>query len=385
MESSLAVAIGLVAAAGLALELRVSSAILEILAGVCLAWLLGDLHELEWLEFLAHLGALALMFMAGFEIEVERLRRTWRSCVATGTLSLLAPMTGTFAVAHFVFGLDPMAAALVGIALSTTSLALVYQALRDEDMLRRPEGQALLASATVVDVLSMLALAVLLGDAGWGTGVVILIVAFTVIGLPRVGGWVFRRYANSMVEAELRFILVLLLGMGFMAENVGSIHPAVVAFALGVAMSGLVDRHRELKAKLKGLVFGFFAPAFFMHAGTQLDVTLLTPEVLGIAAVLFTVACALKYLGTALPAARLLGVSGIMAGVLFNYRLSFGIIAANVGLASGVLSEEIYAVILLVVVCSAALPMLLLRDRPSEWNGPARREATPQEIRPPAE
>jgi Kef-type K+ transport system membrane component KefB len=385
MESSLAVAIGLVAAAGLALELRVSSAILEILAGVCLAWLLGDLHQLEWLEFLAHLGALALMFMAGFEIEVERLRRTWRSCVATGALSLLAPMTGTFAVAHFVFGLDPMAAALVGIALSTTSLALVYQALRDEDMLRRPEGQTLLASATVVDVLSMLALALLLGDAGWGTGVVILIVAFTVIGLPRVGGWVFRRYANSMVEAELRFILVLLLGMGFMAENVGSIHPAVVAFALGVAMSGLVDRHRELKAKLKGLVFGFFAPAFFMHAGTQLDVTLLSPEVLGIAAVLFTVACALKYLGTALPAARLLGVSGTMAGVLFNYRLSFGIIAANVGLASGVLSQEIYAVILLVVVCSAALPMLLLRDRPSEWNGPARREATAQEIRPPAE
>lgn len=385
MESSLAVAIGLVAAAGLALELRVSSAILEIFAGVALALMIPNVQELHWLEFLANLGMMALMFMAGFEIEAKRLRRTWTSCLAVGTLSLGVPMTGVYAVGHYLLGLEPMAAALVAIGLSTTSLALVYQALRDEGLLATDAGQTMLASATVVDVLSMLALAVLLGDAGWGTAAVLLVVAFTVVGLPRVGHWFFRRYAGSVVEAELRFMLVVLVGMGFMAESADGIHPAVVAFAVGVAMSGLVAQHRELKAKLKGIVFGFFAPVFFLHAGTKLDVGYLTTETLAMAGILFVVACTLKFVGTAVPARWLLDVSGRFAGVLFNYRLSFGIIAANVGLESGILSKGVYAVVLLVVVASAALPMLFLRERPSEWNGPARHESDPERAREPAE
>ena len=92
------------------------------------------------------------------------------------------------------------------------------------------------------------------------------------------------------------------------------------------------------------------------------------------AAVLLAVAGALKYLGTALPAARLLEVPGRYCGILFNYRLSFGIIAANVGLTTGVLDQTLYAVILLVVVTSAAIPMLALRDRPQEWTDTTRRE-----------
>lgn len=383
MESSLAVAVGLVLAAGIALELRISSAILEIFAGVTLAFLLSDVRELEWLNFLAHLGTIALMFMAGFEIEAKRLRRTWRSCVAVGTLSLAVPMAGVFAVGHLALGLEPLAAGLVAIGLSTTSLALVYQALRDEGLLATGSGQTMLASATVVDVLSMVALAVLLGDAGWGTAVVLLVLAFSMVGVPRVGSWFFHRYSGSVVEPELRFILVLLVAMGFMAENAPGIHPAVVAFAMGVAMSGLVDRHREVKSKLKGLIFGFFAPAFFLNAGTKLDVTGLDAETLGIAGLFFVVACTLKFIGTALPARRLLAVPGRFAGILFNYRLSFGIITANVGLESGILSQQLYAVILLVVVASAALPVVFLRERPNEWNEAPGNE--PQKASPPAE
>ena len=374
MEQSLAVALGLIAAAGIALELRVSSAILEICAGVILALLFNGIAELHWLAFLAELGTLALMFMAGFEVEVERLRQSWRSCLLVGASSLLTPMAGVFLVAFAAFGLELQAASLVAIALATTSLALVYEALRDADMLRTAGGQSMLASATVVDVLSMVALALLLGDAGWGTALVLLVVGFSVIGLPRVGAWFFRRYAGSVVEPELRFIMVILIAMAAMVDSAEGIHPAVVAFFIGVAMSGLVAEYRELRPKLKGVVFGLFAPAFFLHSGTQLDLTALSWEAGAMAAVLLAVAGALKYLGTALPAARLLEVPGRYCGILFNYRLSFGIIAANVGLTTGVLDQTLYAVILLVVVTSAAIPMLALRDRPQEWTDTTRRE-----------
>lgn len=366
MNASLIVAVVLVGTAAVAFELGISSAILEIVAGVILAVFVEDMASLDWLRFLANLGMLGLMFMAGFEIDVERLRGTWKASFCIGVLALVLPLSGVFAVARYGLGLEFPAAGLVAIALSTTSLALVYHALKDKGLLDSDAGQALLGAASVVDVLSMVALAVLLGDVGWGTAIFLLVVVPVIVGLPKIGRWIFRRYKGSIVEFELRFLLVTLVGMGFMAENVGGIHPAVIAFAIGVVMSEVMEDHAELEDKLKGIVFSLFGPVFFLHAGAQLDLRQLSPSLLGIACLLFVIACSLKFVGAALPTRWFLDVSGRFAGLLFNYRLSFGIIAASVGLKTGVLTEGLYAVILLVVMGSAALPVLFLHDRPSE-------------------
>ena len=84
MDESLMVAIVMVTAAVIAFELRISSAILEILAGIGLAFFFVDIGNLDWLSFLANLGMLGLMFMVGFEVDVERLRGTWRACIIVG-------------------------------------------------------------------------------------------------------------------------------------------------------------------------------------------------------------------------------------------------------------------------------------------------------------
>lgn len=366
MDPSLAVAIVLVLAAAVAFEVGISSAIVEIFAGVALAYFIRDIGSLEWLEFLANLGMLCLMLMAGFEVEVHRLRRTWRASVGIGVCSLLAPLGGVFLLCFYGFGLEARVSGLVAIGLSTTSLALVYHALKDRGMLENDTGQTLLAAASVVDVLSMIALALLMGEVGWGTAIFLLVVLPTVVGLPRLGQWIFRRYKGALVELELRFMLVLLVGMGFMAENIGGIHPAIIAFGLGIVMSEVMEEHEALEEKLKGIVFSLFAPVFFLQAGAQLDIRLLTADMLGIAAALFVVACGLKFVGTAVAAQLLLKSHGRFVGLLFNYRLSFGIIAASVGLKMGVLSEPFYAVVLLIVMGSAALPVIFLHDRPAE-------------------
>lgn len=366
MDPSIAVAATLVVAAALAFELNISSAILEIAAGIALGLWLGDLASLGWLHFLANLGMLGLMFMAGFEVDVDRLRHTWKASVAIGVCSLATPLAGVFLVAYYALDLSLLAAGLVAVALSTTSLALVFHALKERGLLQSDLGQTVLAAASVVDVLSMVILALMLGEVGWGTAIFLLVVVPMLFGLPQVGRWIFRRYRHSLVELELRFVLVLLVSLGFMAEEVGGIHPAVVAFALGLVLSEVVDAHDEVEEKLKGIVFSFFAPIFFLHAGTQFQPALLSVESLAVAAALFAVACTLKFLGTALPARRLLALPGRFVGLLFNYRLSFGIIAATVGLNMDVLDEQLYAIVLLVVVASAALPVVFLRDRPTE-------------------
>jgi Kef-type K+ transport system membrane component KefB len=112
------------------------------------------------------------------------------------------------------------------------------------------------------------------------------------------------------------------------------------------------------------------APVFFLHAGMQIDLTLVTSEMLLQFVILFVVAVGLKFAGTAIATNWLLGHSGTFVGVLFNYRLAFGIATASVGLKTGVITDAQYSIILLVIVCSAFLPALFLHDTPNELESP---------------
>jgi Kef-type K+ transport system membrane component KefB len=364
MDPSLLVATVLIVAGIVGLELGISTAITEVLAGLLLGLFL-DVSSMQWLDFLAHLGMLGLMFMAGFEVDPQVFRRQWRASLGIGTGSFLAPLAGVYVACHWAFGTEPRIAGLLGIGLSTTSLALVYHFLRERDLLRGEGGQMVLGAAMVVDVLSMLGLAVLLGRLGWASVVLVVAGAPALWSLPRLGQWVFSRYRSSVVEFELRFLLTVLVGLGFLAEHAG-IHAAVASFVAGLVLSEVVQEHEVLEEKLKGVVFSFFAPVFFLRAGTQLDLRGLDVGTLTTTLVLFSVATSLKYLGTAGTARRWAPRIGHFAGVLFNYRLTFGIITATVGLQEGLLDARWFSVVLLIVVGSAVLPMALLRDLPAE-------------------
>ncbi len=370
MDPSVVVALVLVVAAGIALEIGFSSAIAEIIAGIALAYFYSDIASLSWVEFLGNLGLLGLMFLAGFEVDVHRLRKTWQTSVGIGTASLLLPMLGVFVVCAFLFNLSWTAAGLMAIGLSTTSLALVYHALKERGDLAGDFGQIMLSAATVVDVLSMIALAILLGNTGWGTAIFLIVLIPMIFGLPRVGTWIFRRYGGSIVEFELRFLMVVLISMGFMAEHVGGIHPAIIAFAIGLMLSEVVEEHGEVEEKLRAIVFSLLAPIFFLHAGMQIDLTLVNVDLALQFVVLAVAAIGLKFVGTAVSTHYLLGHSGIFAGLLFNYRLAFGIVTATVGLEAGIISQAQYTIILMVIVSSALLPALFLQDTPNELDRP---------------
>jgi len=370
IEPSVVVAIVLVLAAGIALEIGFSSAIAEILAGIALGFFFVDIASLNWVEFLGNLGLLGLMFLAGFEVDINRLRSTWRSSVGIGVASLAAPLTGVFVVCAFIFGLSWQVSGLMAIGLSTTSLALVYHALKERGDLSGNLGQVALGAATVVDVLSMVLLALLLGSVGWGTAIFFLVIVPFFFGLPHIGTWIFRRYGGSIVEFELRFLMVVLISLGFMAEHIGGLHPAIIAFTVGLVMSEVVEEHGELEEKLRAVVFSLLAPVFFLHAGMQIDLSLVTGELFLQFVILFAVAVGLKFVGTALATNLLLGHSGTFIGLLFNYRLAFGIATAAVGLKTGVITNAQYSIILLVIVCSAVLPATLLGDTPNELESP---------------
>lgn len=364
MNQSLFVAVVLVAAGVLALELGITSAITEIVAGAALAMFV-DVKHLSWLAFLGQFGMLGLMFMAGFEVDPSVLRRQWRQSVGIGITAFTVPALGVFVTARFGLGLGVEAAGLVAIGLSTTSLALVYQFLRERNHLSGDIGQTILGAATTIDLLGMIALAVLFGDVGWATAIFVVALVPTFWALPHLGKWLFARYAGHAAEVEVRFVLLVVVGLGYLSERVG-VHAAIVSFAAGLVLSELLDNDAAVLDKLKGIVFSFLAPVFFLRAGTMLDLTALDVGSLKVVAVLLTAAVGLKYLATRIATRVLLRGLGHYVGILFNYRLTFGIITASVGLEEGVIDAQLFTVMLAVVLLSGLLPMVLLRDLPND-------------------
>ncbi len=367
MEISLAVALALILAAAISYEIKVSSAVLEILAGMILAALIVDIQSESWLQHLSSLGMMALMFVAGFELRIRQLKQTWVSSTGIGISSFVLPFVGIYSFCYFGLQLDFKASALIGIGLSTTSLALVYHLLKEQGILNSEDGQIMFGAASIVDIISMVALAMLLGEWGIGTVLFAVILVFSALALPRFSVWIFTHYSYSLAELELRFLMAVIIGMGFMAESIGHVHPALVAFTIGVVMSRIVEHNKVVKDKLMALVFGFFAPLFFLHAGTKIDFSNLQGEYMLYACIMFVLATSLKYLGTYLPARKFIKERANFSGILFNYRLSFGIITANVGVETGIIPEQMFSVIMLVVVASAAIPGIFLRQsRPSK-------------------
>jgi Kef-type K+ transport system membrane component KefB len=162
--SSLALAtfLGLVVllASLVSVELGLSVAILELLGGVIAGNVLG-LTSQPWLDFIAAFASIVLTFLAGAEVDVDQLRREWRPSLSIGLVSFIGPFTTAMAVAYWVLGWSGRASAIAGIALSTTSLAVVYAVLVETGLNRERLGKLLMSATFVTDLATATALSVI--------------------------------------------------------------------------------------------------------------------------------------------------------------------------------------------------------------------------------
>jgi Kef-type K+ transport system membrane component KefB len=158
-------------------------------------------------------------------------------------------------------------------------------------------------------------------DLGWATVILALAAAPGFRSLPDVGDWIFRRYRGNLAEFELRFLLLVLVALGFLAERVG-LHAAIIGFAAGLVSSEMIQDHEALAQKLKVVVFSLLAPVFFLRAGTQLDLRGVDGRTLALTLALLAGAVRFKYAGTALAARWFAPVLSTSAGVLLFTALS---------------------------------------------------------------
>ncbi len=347
------------------LEVGVSVAIAEIVAGVVGANLFG-ITPAPWIEMFATFGLLGIMFFAGFETDMALLRRTAQRSVTIGLVSFLVPFLGIFALMQGFWSFGRRPAALVAIALSTTSLALVYSILSERGLLARKPGQVILSAAMVVDVISMLGLAILFEGLSVSSVILVAVVVFSLLHLPRLGQWFFARYHQDRIEFGVRFIMLLLLSLVVVAEQ-AKVHVSILAFLAGMFFSSTMHAHEQLEAKLKSIVFGLMAPVFFFKAGLSVSIGSLSPGIYKYIVVLGVVAFGLKFLGT-YQAFRWYYRRRFsrFAGLVFNYQLSFGIVAASFGFDHQIIAKELYLAIILIIILVSLASSLLLRTVPHD-------------------
>ena len=373
------IAVLLVFLASLAsVELGVSVALIEISLGVVAGNVLG-LQSPPWMDFLASFGSILLTFLAGAEVDHQVMREKLKESLLIGGLSFALPFVGAWIFCAWVLGWPTPAAQIAGVALSTTSLAVVYAVLVETGLTHSPLGKLIMASTFVTDFGTAVALAALFIRPTWWLlpflGASLLIIWAMVALQPPF----FRRYGQRVIEPEIKGAFAALLVLMFLAERAQS-HAVLPAFILGLAVAPVFHAHAELQRRFRVIAFGLLTPFFFLKGGMNVSLALVWANVWLLIA-LFGVKQVTKFVGVYPLAKRYVPGDSMFTTLLMSTGLTFGTISSLYGLNAGILDRAQFSVLVTVVVASAVIPTVIAQrwfsPKPSRERDALQGVATP--------
>jgi Kef-type K+ transport system membrane component KefB len=351
--------------------LRIATAMSEIVVGTVAQLVIGAIFgaglfgattlgtDQGWLQFLSSIGAVMLTFLAGVELDPDALRKNGKEAFGLGLIGFIAPFLGCAAVARYWLGWGTDASWLAGVALSTTSVAVVYAVMLELGLNRTSYGKGVLAACFVNDLATVLALGLMFAPFTLKTliFVVVSIAAFCI--LPWITPRFFRRYGGRPSELETKFLLLILFGLGALAMWAGS-EAVLPAYVVGMILAGTVGKNHALIRRLRTLTLGFLTPFYFIRAGSYVSVPALVSG-FGMFLALLGAKMATKMLGV-YPATLAFGSpkrEAMYTTLLMSTGLTFGSISALYGLNHHIVDRAQYSYIIAAVVGSAVIPTLI--------------------------
>ena len=351
--------IGLALLASLiSIRLGISVALIEILVGV-LAGNFSGLQSNVWIDFLAAFGATLLTFLAGAEIDPGSLRRHIRISFAIGLVSFAAPFAAAFSFAYFVAGWDLRAAEICGVALSTTSVAVVYAVMIESGLAQRELGKVILAACFITDLGTVVALGLLFANFNSTLAIFVAVTAVVLLLLPRVLRLVVGHLSGRVSEPEIKLLFVVLFGLGGLAQLAGS-EAVLPAYLAGLAVAGVFLNNRALVHRMRATAFSLLTPFYFLKAGLLVAL----PAVIagaGLITTLLAIKVGAKIIGV-WPVARAFSMPVREANyttLLMSTGLTFGTISALYGFNHGYIDRTAYTILVTVVILSAIVPTLI--------------------------
>ena len=253
----------------LSICLRIATALSEIVVGTIAQLVIGAMlgsamlgTDQTWIKFLSGTGAILLTFLAGAELDPIVFRERWKEAGSIGIVSFLVPFLGCTVAARYVLGWDPTASWLAGVAMSTTSVAVVYAVMLEFGFNATDYGKVVLAACFVTDLGTVLMLGFIFAPFTIKTLIFVAVCIATLVVLPWVTAHFFRLYGSRPSELETKYLLLLLFGLGGLASWADS-EAVLPAYLIGMILAGGVGKDHILIRRLRTLCFGFLTPFYF--------------------------------------------------------------------------------------------------------------------------
>lgn len=350
----------------IAYHLRVSIALVEICVGVIAAAVAGFFgksdtlgSELEWLRFLAASGAVLLTFLAGAELEPEVIRKKLKEVSVVGLVGFLAPFLGCAAIARYVLNWNLQASLLCGVALSTTSMAVVYAVMLETGFNRTDYGKGILGACFINDLGTVIVLGLLFAPFTYKTAIFVAATAFVLVILPFTSRLLTRIYAHRTAAIRTKWVILVLFGLGALALWSGS-EAVLPAYLIGMALAKFSNGDAFWIRRLRTLTVGLLTPFYFIRAGTFVSLPALISGPL-----VFFLLLGGKVISKIFGLYPVIGLfrkkndERWYYTLLMSTGLTFGTISALYGFSHHIVTQEQYSFLVAVVIASAVVPTLI--------------------------
>lgn len=350
----------------LAIWFRISTALTEIVVGTVAQLIIGAFvvqgglgAKTGWIGFLAGTGAIVLTFLAGAELDPIIFRTKWKEATLVGLVGFFGPFLGCTLIAYFLLHWSWRASELAGVALSTTSVAVVYAVMLELGFNKTDFGKAILAACFVNDLGTVIALGLIFSPFTYKTLIFVLVSVVVFVLLPFLTPRFFSRYGGRPSELEAKFLLFFLFAMGGLAVWAGS-EAVLPAYVIGMVLAGTVGKDHVLVRRLRTLTFGLLTPFYFIRAGSFVSVPALVAAPL-VFVVLFFAKMLSKMVGL-VPTVRAFQYQreeGLYYTLMMSTGLTFGTISALFCLNHNVITQAQYSHLVATVIGSAVIPTVI--------------------------
>ena len=369
-------AVTILLASMVSIEIGLSVALIELAAGVAV----GNLFTVtvpDWLSFVGTFAGVMLTFLAGAEVDVPQFRREWQASISIGAVSFAAPFVVALGACYWLAGWNRDQAEIGGLALSTTSLAVVYAVLVETGLNRSVIGKRIMSATFVTDILTVIGLSVLFITPNvWVIPFAAVSVGF-IWGLPKISPWFFGRYGDRVIEPEIKLVFAALFILMYLGTKADS-QAVLPAFVLGLAMSAHYAEHRKEQERLRVVAFAFLTPFFFIKGGLYVSLSAVWAN-LGVLALLVVAKIAPKIGGVYPLARKYTSPHAAFTTLLMSTGLTFGTITSLYGLQAGIIDRTQFSLLVTVVVLSAIIPTAIAQRLFTPTGGEIAAAADPAE------
>lgn len=354
----------------------------ELLAGIIVGpFALGGLYLVdgeplvtldETVRQVGEIAAIVILFTAGLHITPREFLKGGAAAFTVGSIGVIVP----FFVGYHVFtafGVEALQSTLIATALTATSIAISIQVLTELGKMHSPEARLILGAAIVDDILAIAVLSVVTTMVQTGNltpniidisllilkilAIFVVLLIATIFIIPRVLHVERLWKSKGSVEGITTASFFAAAGI---AAAVG-LSPIVGAFAVGMAVAStrVIRQMEDYVSKLEII----FAPLFFAIIGAQVDLRGININVLYLAGVIVAVAIITKLAGCGLPAMIFLKNKNkaMKVGIGMISRGEVGLIVAGVGVSSGVLNNDIYTTVIIMVASTTIITPIWLK------------------------